>query len=89
MEMSSYNACLLISKAGGKNFGIAGLQTNDTLNIGIKTFMNKEEAKITEAKFKAKSQTILGTGATGDFNDYHITMKLNLSWLCRKIKQKG
>ena len=55
MEMSSYDAYLLITKAGSENFSIVGLQTDDTLNVGIKIFMNKEKAEIIETKFNAKS----------------------------------
>lgn len=63
IKISFYDACLLIIKDGGVNFSITGLQTDDTLNVGTEVFMNKEEAEIIEAKFKAKSPTILETGA--------------------------
>lgn len=75
MEISSYNICLLITKDKGINFGITGLQTNNTLNVGIETFINKEEVKITETKFKGKSQKILKISALGDFNGYYMTIK--------------
>ncbi len=75
MEMSLYDACLLITKDGGENFSIAGLQTNDTLNIGTEAFMKKEEKEILKAKFKAKIQTILETGVSGDFNSCQKTIK--------------
>ncbi len=68
MEMSYYDACLLITKDKSENFGIAGLQTDDTLNIGTEAFMKKEEKEILKAKFKAKTQTILETCISGDFN---------------------
>ncbi len=74
MEMSSNNTCLLITKDGGKNFGIARLQTDDTLNIGMEAFIKKEEKEIIETKFKAKNQTILETGVSGDFNGYCMTI---------------
>ena len=53
--MSSYDACLLITKDGGENFGIVGLQTDDTLNIKTEAFIKKEEKEIIESKFKAKN----------------------------------
>ena len=59
----------------GVNFGITGAQTDDTLNVGTEAFMNKEEAKITEAKFKAKSRTILETGTSGDLNGCRMTIE--------------
>ena len=75
MEMSSYDACLLITKDGAENFGIAGLQTDDTLNVRTEAFMKKAETEIVEAKFKAKTRTILETGASGDFNGCRMTIK--------------
>lgn len=41
---------------------------DNTLNIKIEAFIKKEETKIIEAKFKAKTQTILETGRSEDFN---------------------
>ncbi len=53
--MLSYDACLLITKDGGENFGIEELQTDDTLNIGMEVFIKKKEKEIIETKFKAKN----------------------------------
>ena len=75
MKISSYDTCLFIFKNGDKNFGIAGLQTNNILNIGTKAFIKKEEIEIMEAKFKAKTQTILETGASKDFNGCRMIIK--------------
>ncbi len=84
--MSSYDACLLITKDGGENFGIARIQTDDSLNIRTEAFMKKEEKEIIEAKFKAKNQTILETGVSEDLNGCRIQLELNPSWLYKKIK---
>ena len=46
---------------------------DNTLNVRTKVFMKKKETEIIEAKFKAKTRTILETGAPEDFNS------------CRKI----
>lgn len=73
--MLPYNACLLITKDGGENFGITGLQTDDTLNIEAEIFMKKEEREIIEAKFKTKTPTILKTGASRDFNSCRRTIE--------------
>lgn len=75
MEILFNDACLLINKADDENFDITELQTDNTFNIGIERFINKKEAEITKAKFKAKSQTILKISALRDFNDYHMTIK--------------
>ena len=55
MEMSSYNACFLITKDSGENFDIVGLQTDDTLNIKTEVFIKKDETMIIKAKFKVKT----------------------------------
>ena len=73
--MSSYNACLLNTKDRDENFGIVGLQTDNTLNIGMEAFMKKEEKEIIKAKFKAKNRTMLKTSVSGDFNGCCMTSK--------------
>ena len=55
MEISFYNTCLLIIKDVSVNFGITGLQMDDTLNVGTEAFIKKEETEIMETKFKAKT----------------------------------
>lgn len=67
-KMSPYDICLLITKDSGENFGITRLQTDNTLNVRIEAFIKKEETKIIEAKFKAKTQTILKTCVSRNFN---------------------
>ena len=42
----------------------------------MKTFINKKEVEIIEAKFKAKLQTILKTGISKDFNDDYIIFEI-------------
>ncbi len=73
--MSLYDTFFFNTKDGGENFSIAGLQTNSTLNIRMKAFIKKEETKIIEAKFKAKSQTILETNTSGDFYNCCMTIE--------------
>ena len=70
IKMSPYDACLIITKDGGKIFDIVRLQMDNTLNDGIKAFMKKTRLEIMEAKLKAKTRTILKTGASGDWNNY-------------------
>ena len=82
--MSPYNACLLITKDGGENFGIARHQTDNTLNVGTKAFIKNEETEIIEAKFKAKNQIILETGASGDFNGCCMTIKADFIMVVQK-----
>ena len=75
MEKLPYDTSLFITKDGSKNFDIIGLQINNTLNVRTEAFMKKKETEIIEAKFKAKTQTILETGASRDFNGCRITIK--------------
>ena len=88
MKMSPYDICLLITKDDGENFGIAGLQTDNTLNIGTEAFIKKEETEIIEAKFKAKTRIILEIGTTGDFNGCHITIKAESIMVVQKNQAK-
>lgn len=50
MKILFYNICLLITKDKGENFNIVRFQTDNTLNIRMKTFMNKEEIEIIKIK---------------------------------------
>ena len=84
IEMSPYDTCLLITKDGDENFGIAAFQTDDTLNVEMKGFMKKEETEIMEAKFKAKTQTILEIGASGDFNGCRKIIKAESIMVIKK-----
>lgn len=75
MKILLYEIYLLITKNSNENFGIARLQTDNTLNIKIEIFIKKKETEIIEAKFKAKTLTILKTRILGDFNSYYIIIK--------------
>lgn len=68
--MLSYNVYLIIIQDKDKNFSIARFQTDNIMNIKTKAFMNKEKVKIIETKFIAKSQIILKTHVSEDFNGY-------------------
>lgn len=73
--MSFYDPCLLIIKNKDVNFSITELQTDNTFHIRIKAFINKKKTKIIKAKLKAKSQTMLETGASKNFNSSYITIE--------------
>jgi hypothetical protein len=53
MTQLTYNPCLLYNN---KPFGIVSLQTNDTLFLADKTFVNTEKNKLYKAKFMTKEQ---------------------------------
>lgn len=75
IKMTPYDTCFLISKDGGENFDIVRILIDNTLNVEIEVFIKKEETKIMKAKFKAKTQTILEIGESGDFNSCWMTIK--------------
>uniref|UniRef100_L7JQT6 Integrase catalytic domain-containing protein n=1 Tax=Pyricularia oryzae (strain P131) TaxID=1143193 RepID=L7JQT6_PYRO1 len=80
---SEYDACLLITKSGP--FGLVGLQTDDTLNLGDPEFIATEETELQRAALLAKPQKIMGEGDTEDFNGCKITLKRGVV----HIQQKG
>ena len=86
MEMSPYDVCLFITNDDGENFGIAGLQTDNTLNVKTEAFMKKEETEIMMAKFKAKTQTILEIGASKDFTGCCMTIKAESIMVVQKYQ---
>ena len=49
MQTSTYDPCLLISK--GEEFGLIGMQTDDTLIMSDEKFSNKEEEEREKANF--------------------------------------
>lgn len=79
MKMLLYEVCLLTTKDNGKNFGIAGFQTDNIFNVRIEVFMEKKETEIIKTKFKAKTQIILKTSISRDFNNCHMTIKAESS----------
>lgn len=50
--------------------------------------MNKEEAKIIKAMFKAKSKTVLETGVLRDFNSCCMTIKVESIMVLQKNQVK-
>ena len=71
METSAFDPCLLITKQG-TNFGITGLQTDDTINVGTKEFLEMEDLELKKAELKAKPHQILHTDESADFNGCRI-----------------
>ncbi|KAM4054410.1 polyprotein [Hirsutella rhossiliensis] len=53
---------------GPDNFGIVGMQTDDTLMLGTQRFSALEEAELVKAQFRAKPKTTMTPGTSIDFN---------------------
>lgn len=85
IEKLFYDICLFITKDGGENFDITGHQTNNTLNVGMEIFINKEKSEIIKVKFKAKSQTIQKNSISGDLNSCHMTIEDEFIIVIQKI----
>jgi len=65
MDQSTYDPCLLQSN---KPFGIVGLQTDDTLFLADKTFVEAEQNELRKAKFIAKERKQLTVDTPLKFN---------------------
>ena len=61
MKPSIYDTCLMVA-TDSQVLGVAGLQTDDTLLLGDKTFAGREESELTKAGFLAKPREILFPG---------------------------
>ncbi|KAI1005289.1 hypothetical protein K3495_g2938 [Podosphaera aphanis] len=72
MKESTYDSCLLYSRERDNEFGIVGLQTDDTLFLGNKAFANKEQEELSKAGFLAKDRQILTPSNPIKFNGGHI-----------------
>jgi hypothetical protein len=83
IETLAFDPCLLITK-DGTDFGIVGMQTDDTLNVGTQGFIDKEEDKLQQAKMKAKPRTILNAGSSSDFNGCHVNVTDNMVTITQK-----
>ena len=67
MILSTYNPCLLVTSTN-QFFKIVGMQTNNTLFLGDKTFVELEEKELEKAKLIAKLVEMLSKGNPLMFN---------------------
>jgi hypothetical protein len=58
-----------------KEFGIVGIQTDDTLILGLQEFNMLEEEELTKAKFTAKPKELLLIDTLLIFNKYILIQK--------------
>jgi hypothetical protein len=85
METSTYDPCLLISTMKSNEFGIVGMQTDDTLILGDDDFLAKEQDGITKANFLTKPIQVLLPSESITFNG--CTLRLDGNDIC--VSQKG
>ncbi|PVH80071.1 hypothetical protein DL98DRAFT_549327 [Cadophora sp. DSE1049] len=74
IETSTYDPCLLISTKESNEFGIVGMQTDDTLILGDNDFLAKEQNGIAKAGFITKPIQVLDPSGSLTFNGYTITI---------------
>jgi hypothetical protein len=74
MKISSYDPCLLFTVSGPLDFGITGLQTDDTFSFATPIFSEREEKELQEAKLRAKPKTFLTQDQLIEFNGGKIQL---------------
>ena len=72
MVTSTYDPCLLISSYG-EQFGIVGMQTDDTLILADDQFDTREEEELQKAQFPAKPKSKLTANTQLIFNGCVLT----------------
>ncbi|EED20782.1 conserved hypothetical protein [Talaromyces stipitatus ATCC 10500] len=75
METSTYDPCLLMTTKGKENFGLVGMQMDDTLLVSTESFAGEEQVALQEAGFKAKPKTRLSQQVPIEFNGARITLQ--------------
>ncbi|RAL67679.1 hypothetical protein DID88_008420 [Monilinia fructigena] len=75
MKQSTYDPCLLYANSEDTGFGIVGLQTDDTLIIGDKKFVQAEEKELKDAHFMAKDREELTHDHPLKFNGVTLALQ--------------
>lgn len=85
MQTSTYDPCLLLPTSGNPNFGIIGMQTDDTIGLTDEKFSLAEDEELQKAGFSAKAKQQLSTNEPLIFNGGVVSyQQQNLV-----LKQKG
>ena len=74
MATSTYDPCLLVTTRSHNDFGMVGMQTDDTLILATPKFSILEMKKLEEAGFRSKPKTSLSRDAPLEFNGCTVTM---------------
>ncbi|KAJ5135452.1 uncharacterized protein N7515_004730 [Penicillium bovifimosum] len=69
-------------------FGMVGMQTDDTLILGTKTFVAKEEEEIQRAKFRTKQTVTLSPETSFEFNGCRLSQEGKYIHLRQKVKER-
>ena len=84
MVTSTYDPCLLITNGRHEEFGMVGLQTDDTLAIGTPKFSVAEDVALQKANFRAKPKERLSEEAPLEFNGCTLTLHGDIILLTQK-----
>ncbi|KAF6807096.1 hypothetical protein CPLU01_15834 [Colletotrichum plurivorum] len=68
MVTSSYDPCLLLSSIDNPNFGLIGMQTDDTIGLTDAPFSAREDEELMRAAFNAKTKQYLTADDPLTFN---------------------
>lgn len=74
MEQSTYDPCLMVTKNPQGPFGIVGLQTDDTLFVGDRQFVDLEDSELSTAGLLAKPAQTLTPESPLAFNGCKLLM---------------
>ncbi len=88
MVTSTYDPCLLLTDGGPGDFGMVGLQTDDTLAVSTPAFSSAEDTALAEAKFRAKPKDTLSADKPLEFNGCTLTMDGDVIMLTQKGQGK-
>jgi hypothetical protein len=72
--MFTYDLCLLITTTKAA-FGVVGIQTDNTLILGLKEFNTIKEEELTKAKFSARPKELFSPETPLIFNGCILTQK--------------
>jgi hypothetical protein len=75
IEQSTYDPCLMITKDPKGPFGIVGLQTDDTLFVGDRQFIDLEDSALQAAGLIAKPAQTLSLGTPLVFNRCKLILR--------------
>jgi hypothetical protein len=84
IDTSTYNPCLLITSTNSA-FGVVGMQTNDTIILGDKRFLTREEQELAQANYTTKPKEKLIAATPFLFNSCIFSLdRTNIN-----LRQKG
>jgi len=86
MDSSTFDPCLLISSPNNSNFGVIGMQTDDTIGLTDGEFSAREEKELEKATFTAKPKQLLTTDNFITFNGGVLSIAANGELT---LRQKG